>query len=243
MALIAYDGADAAAFEATRHLGEESLRNWRAAITRHLDPSPGMRVLDLGSGTGSWAAAFRTWWPGVEVVAVEPSAAMRERAVFAEVVAGDAESIPAADVALDAVWISTVIHHVPDLPAAACEIRRVLKPGGKVLIRSVFPGRHTAITLFRFFPEAAAVLGTYPSVAGLEEAFTGFTTAGFEAVAEVTAPSLQAAVMRLRREAHTPLQLISDEAYAAGLHRLREAAQTATGPVVDALDLLVLRKS
>jgi hypothetical protein len=38
----------------------------------------------------------------------------------------------------------------------------------------------------------------------------------------------------LRRSAHTPLQLISDEVYAAGVARLREAAESESGPVVDA---------
>lgn len=69
----------------------------------------------------------------------------------------------------------------------------------------------------------------------------GFTISGFEQVPQVTAPSLREAAACLRREAHTPLQLITDEAYAAGVVRLREAAETEAGPVVDALDLLVLR--
>src|SRR4051812_44487698 len=47
MALIAYDNVDAAVFSETRHLGDDALENWRAAIVRHLDPRPGMRVLDL----------------------------------------------------------------------------------------------------------------------------------------------------------------------------------------------------
>jgi len=243
MAFSAYGGVEAAAFGATRHLDDAGLGGWRAAITRHLDPRPGLRLLDLGCGTGSWARAFRRWWPGVDVVAVEPSAAMRERAVFEPVVAGHAGAVPLADASVDAVWLSTVVHHVPDLEAAAREVRRVLRPGAPVLIRSAFAGRHGAITLFRFFPEAVAVLDRYPSVAGVEAAFAsaGFATVGFEPVPQVTAPSLREVAASLRREAHTPLQLISDEAYAAGVSRLREAARTETGPVVDALDLLVLR--
>ncbi|KUL24367.1 class I SAM-dependent methyltransferase [Actinoplanes awajinensis] len=243
MALIAYDSADAAAFAQTRHLRDDDLAVWRAAIGRYLEPRPGMRLLDLGCGTGSWARAFRTWWPDAEILAVEPSAAMRERAVVEPVLAGSAEDIPVADASLDGIWLSTVIHHVADLEAAAREIRRVLKPGAPVLIRSAFAGRHEAISLFRWFPEAVAVLDRYPSIAGVEAAFAtaGFSTAGCEPVAQVTAPSLAVAAAGLRREAHTPLQLISDEAYAAGVARLAEAAHTPSGPVVDALDLLVLR--
>ncbi|GGM21290.1 class I SAM-dependent methyltransferase [Dactylosporangium sucinum] len=242
MGLIAYNGVDAAAFAANRHLGDDALGAWRGAILRYLDPRPGLRLLDLGCGTGSWTRAFREWWPGVEVVAVEPSAAMRERAVFEPVLAGDAASIPLADASVDAVWLSTVVHHIPDLAAAAREIRRVLAPGGPVLIRSAFAGRPDGIGLFRYFPEAVAVLDRYPSVARVEEAFAtaGFTTTDFAPVPQVTAPSLADLATGLRREAHTPLQLISDEAYAAGVARLRAAAETTHGPAVDALDLLVL---
>jgi SAM-dependent methyltransferase len=244
MALIAYDDADAAAFEATRHLGDDALGAWREAITRYLDPQSGMRLLDLGCGTGSWSQAFRAWWPTVDVLAVEPSAAMRERAMFPQVLSGNAADIPAEDASIDAVWVSTVIHHVPDLPAAAREIRRVLKTGGPVLIRSAFPGRHEGITLCRFWPETITALNdSYPAVATIEAAFAplGFTTAGLDPVAQISAPSLREAATGLRREAHTLLQLISDDAYAQGAERLNAAARTATGPLIDVLDLLVLR--
>lgn len=241
MARITYDNADAVAFEATRHLTDDGLSAWQEAVTRHLDPHAGMRILDLGSGTGMWARAFIDWY-GIEVTAVEPSEAMRARSMYQPVVPGDAERIPLDDGSIDAAWISTVIHHVPDLNRAARELRRVVRPGGPVLIRSAFAGRHQAITLFRYFPEAIRVLDTYPSVADVEEAFTtaGFVTVGFEQVPQASAASLREAATALRREAHTPLQLIGDDEYAAGLARLRKAAQRETGPVVDALDLLVL---
>lgn len=244
MALIAFDRRDAAAFEATRHLGGEALDGWREAITRYLDPQPGMCLLDLGSGTGSWSQAFRAWWPATDVLAVEPSVAMRERAVVTGALAGDAADIPVDDASVDAVWISTVIHHIPDLPVAAREIRRVLKPGAPVLIRSVFPGRHAGITLCHFWPEAVTALNdNYPTVATVEAAFAtaGFTVVGLDPITQISAPSPWEAATGLRREAHTLLQLISDDAYARGAERFRVAARGATGPLVDVLDLLVLR--
>lgn len=245
MARIAYHDHEAAAFEATRHLSEHGLAAWREAVTRNLDPRPGTRLLDLGAGTGRWARAFTDWYDDIDVIAVEPAEAMRARCRHPKVVAGDAAGIPLADRSVDAAWLSTVIHHLPDLTAAARELRRVLRPGGPVLIRSAFAGRHHAITLFRYFPEAIRVLDTYPSVHDVEAAFAaaGFTTVSLEQVPQVTAPSLREAAATLRREAHTPLQLITDDEYAAGLARLHRAATTGTGtgPVIDALDLLVLR--
>jgi SAM-dependent methyltransferase len=243
MARIAYDDNDAAAFEAARHLPDEGLGAWREAVARQLAPRPGTRLLDLGAGTGRWARAFTDWYDGIDVIAVEPAEAMRARCAYPRVLAGDAADIPLADRDVDAAWLSTVIHHVPDLTAAARELRRVLRPGGTVLIRSAFAGRHHEITLFRFFPEAIRVLDTYPAVADVEAAFAtaGFTTVSFEQVPQVTARSLRDVAATFRREAHTPLQLITDEEYATGLVRLHHAARSGSGPVVDALDLLVLR--
>lgn len=181
----------------------------------------------------------------MEVVAVEPSAAMRKRSVYRPVLAGDATNLPLAYASVDAAWLSTVIHHVADLSAAARELHRVLRPGAPVLIRSAFAGRHEAVTLFRYFPEAVRVLDTYPTVAQVEAAFAGvgFSAVSLEQVLQTTAASLREAAAALRRDAHTPLQLISDEEYEAGVRRLRQAALTATGPVIDALDLLVLHRT
>ena len=190
-----------------------------------------------------WARAFTDWYDNIEVIAVEPSEAMRARCRHPYVLAGDAANIPLDNASVDAAWLSTVIHHVPDLTKAARELRRVVRPGGPVLIRSAFSGRHEAITLFRFFPEAIRVLDTFPSVNDVEAAFAtcGFAIAAFEQIPQTTSPSLREVAATLRREAHTPLQLITDDEYASGLARLHGAAETERGPVIDALDLLVLR--
>lgn len=62
-----------------------------------------------------------------------------------------------------------------------------------------------------------------------------------ESVAQQTAPSLAAIEEKLDRNAHTPLRALSDAEWAAGVSRLRAAARREHGPVVDYLDLLVLR--
>src|SRR5689334_1532361 len=121
MARIAYDDHDAAAFAANRHVDDTGLSGWRDAVARHLQPYPGLRLLDLGAGTGWWASAFCRWYDGIDVIAVEPAPAMRARRVHPRMVAGDAMHLPLADRSIDAVWLSTVIHHIPDLGTAARE--------------------------------------------------------------------------------------------------------------------------
>jgi ubiquinone/menaquinone biosynthesis C-methylase UbiE len=174
----------------------------------------------------------------------QQAAEMRPHARVAYL-AGDAEHLPLHAHSCEAAWLSTVIHHIPDLPRCARELRRVLRPGGPVLIRGAFPGRLDRITLFRFFPEATAVAETFPSV---EETCDAFAAAGFarerlESVPQVTANSLAAAYLRARERADTTLRGIGDRAFDAGLAALaRAAAQEAPpAPVLDYLDLLVLR--
>lgn len=241
MAIIEYDARAAAAFAANRHASDESLAPWRERVAHHLRPAAGMRLLDLGSGTGHWASALHRWY-GIEVLAVEPSPDMRAAAQH-PTMPGDAAAIPLPDAHVDAVWLSTVVHHIPDLPAAAAEIRRVLRPGGLVLVRSAFAGRHDGVTLLRYFTEAARALDArFPTALAVTEAFApaGFTTVALERVPQLRT-TLADLTAGLVRAAHSPLLLISDEEYARGLARLHAADQTE--PWADYLDLLVLRRA
>lgn len=55
-------------------------RKWRAALVEAIDPSPGDRILDIGSGTGSLAIALHKACPGVRYVGVDPDADAVQRA-------------------------------------------------------------------------------------------------------------------------------------------------------------------
>ena len=121
MARISYDAQTAAAFKAVREVPRDGLGEWREAVRRHLRPSPGMTLVDIGAGTGAFAAAFSDWFD-LSVLAVEPSAAMRDqipRTPAIQVFQGDASALPLPDESADAAWLSLVIHHIPDLAVAA----------------------------------------------------------------------------------------------------------------------------
>jgi SAM-dependent methyltransferase len=252
MARISYDDQTATAFKAVREVPPDGLAQWRAALRRHLRPSPGMTVADIGAGTGAFAAAFADWF-GLDVIAVEPSAAMRAqipRRPDIRVLDGSAAALPLADNSADAAWLSTVIHHIADLDAAAREIRRVLRPGAPVLIRQPFPGRAGRIELVRWFPEAARTIDTYPTV---EEACRAFGAVGFgrDALEQVPQTDLISLAELLDqadtfRRADTTMRGLTDEEFLRGKERLRRAAQRAgqaanPQPRISWLDLLVLR--
>jgi SAM-dependent methyltransferase len=97
---------------------------------------PEDRFLDLGCGLG--AALEHAAKRGVTVSGADPSPAMVERASSrvpgAEVAVGSAESIPFPDDRFTAVMAVSTYHHWADPKAGIAEIRRVLAPGGRVLI-------------------------------------------------------------------------------------------------------------
>jgi SAM-dependent methyltransferase len=253
MARISYDDQTAAAYKEVREVPRDGLGAWREAVQRHLRPWPGLTMMDIGAGTGAFAAAFSDWF-GLAVLAVEPSAAMRAqipRRLSIRVLGGHASALPLPDHSADGAWLSLVIHHIPDLEAAACEIRRVLRPGAPVLIRQGFPGRADTTHTFpwEFFPETARTVKSYPSV---EQVGQAFATAGFrhDALEQVpeTLTSLAAFLDQADtfRRADTIMRGLTEEEFKRGKERLRRAVQHAgrtagTETRTNWLDLLVLR--
>ncbi len=120
-------------------------RGWRKRAIRSLALTGRERVLDLCTGTADLAiAAMRATPSAARVVGVDLAGAMlrighdklrRERLDDrVALVRGDATRIPIAGASVDAVTIGFGIRNVEGIAAACAEIRRVLKPGGRLAI-------------------------------------------------------------------------------------------------------------
>ncbi|RAO36093.1 Demethylmenaquinone methyltransferase [Micromonospora saelicesensis] len=103
----------------------------QAAVRWALEPAPGLRVLDLGAGTGKLSATLVA--VGADVVAVEPDPAMlaelRRALPTVRALPGSAEAIPLPDGSVDAVLAGNALHWF-DMAVAGAEIARVLAPDG-----------------------------------------------------------------------------------------------------------------
>jgi demethylmenaquinone methyltransferase/2-methoxy-6-polyprenyl-1,4-benzoquinol methylase len=102
---------------------------------------PGMRVLDIGTGTGLTAReAAHLVGAGTEVIGVDPSTGMLQRADVpgdVRLVRGTAEEIPSPAASADFVSMGYALRHVGDLSLALREFLRVLVPGGRVCLLEI----------------------------------------------------------------------------------------------------------
>lgn len=129
-------------------LGQD--RRWRRAVAAALATREGERILDLAAGTGTVSRSLtRT---GADCVACDFSLAMLQVGAIrlgsdasrgrpgrpargtVRFVAGDALALPFRTGAFDAVTISFGLRNVADPDAALAEMRRVTRPGGRLLV-------------------------------------------------------------------------------------------------------------
>ncbi|WP_285136295.1 demethylmenaquinone methyltransferase [Microbacterium sp. lyk4-40-TSB-66] len=130
----------AAAYDRTNSvlsLGNDRL--WRAATLRAVAPKRGERILDLAAGTGTSSMAFVP--SGAHVVAADFSRGMiaegRRRhgdVPNLEFVQADATDLPFGDGEFDAVTMSFGLRNVNDPRRALRELRRVTRPGGRIVV-------------------------------------------------------------------------------------------------------------
>lgn len=125
-------GDRAASFEQGARQYAATRPSYPAAAVDWLLPDGARTVLDLAAGTGKLTELLVA--RGLDVVAVEPSDAMRAELAAsvpdARALPGTAESIPLPDASVDAVLVAQAWHWFS--PAAPREVARVLRPGGRL---------------------------------------------------------------------------------------------------------------
>ncbi len=116
-------------------------QEWHPWVFDQFDLPATARVLELGSGPGwlwrnnadripaGWEVTLSDFSPGMVETAQAALAGCNANLRFERI---DAQSIPFEDGRFDAVIANHMLYHVPDRPKALAEIRRVLKPGGRL---------------------------------------------------------------------------------------------------------------
>jgi ubiquinone/menaquinone biosynthesis C-methylase UbiE len=117
------------------------IRATTEALLAEAHLAPGERVLNVGCGTGGFEARVLAGRPEQPLTGVDLSEKMialaREkthRAPNARFVQADAHDLPFADASFDAVVSASVLHYLAAPAAALGEMRRVARPGGRVVV-------------------------------------------------------------------------------------------------------------
>jgi arsenite methyltransferase len=121
-----------------------------ARLATALGLEPGMRVADVGAGSGELAVAMAgIVGPDGGVYATELAEAARTEiarrvssagAVNVRVVTAETHASGLAPASCDALYLRTVFHHVVDRPRFAAELARAVRPGGRIAIIDFAPG-------------------------------------------------------------------------------------------------------
>jgi ubiquinone/menaquinone biosynthesis C-methylase UbiE len=124
----------------------------RSDLLRLLAPAPGERVLEVGPGTGYYTLVVaRCLEPGgqIDILDLQPEMldeTMRRATArgLSNVVPtqGDAHELPYSDATFDAAFLVATLGEIPDKSRALRELRRVLKPGGRLVVGEGQPDPH-----------------------------------------------------------------------------------------------------
>lgn len=250
--IIDYDSVSVR-YQSGRALSESTAKTWSAVVAPFVRSSTQSRILDLGAGTGRFADLLASSLDAA-VIGVEPSTGMLAVAArYAKprdvaYVAGVAERIPLGDSTCDLAWLSHVWHHIRDHQACAHDLRRVVRPGGHVLVRGTFGDCLDGFpTLFQFWPAARSICEQLPTVGETVRVFEtcGFSLQDHRRIEQETAADLGEFAQRTRSRADSALMLIRDSEFDEGQAAIERAAaaESQPVPVVELIELLVFRRS
>jgi SAM-dependent methyltransferase len=190
------------------------------------------RVLEVGCGTGHWLEGLSS--PARWVVGLDFSAGMLTQAGMQknspDLLQGRAEELPFPVGSFDLVFCVNAIHHFQRQNDFIGQARRVLRPGGALAVLGMNPHNHrNDWYVYKYFEGTFETdLRRFPS---WEQVLDWMSAAGFENVElrlaeEFVEPKYGSAVLEdpfLAKNACSQLALLSDQAYQAGLGRIRRA--------------------
>jgi ubiquinone/menaquinone biosynthesis C-methylase UbiE len=140
----------------------------RERLRAILEPRPGERVLEIGPGTGYYTLPVAEWIsPGGRLDVLDVQREMLDHTLRRASEHGldniaaaqaDARELPYADATFDAAYLVTVLGEIPDRETALRELRRVLKPDGRIVVGELFGDPHMVThTALRRRAEAAGL--------------------------------------------------------------------------------------
>jgi SAM-dependent methyltransferase len=164
-------------YDETRSASPSVLRVLREA----LEGAPGGRLADIGGGTGNYALALRHEGWDALVVDRSPDMLIRAAAKGLAAVLADAQRLPFADGSFDASTMISMLHHVEDRRVALAEVRRILRPGGRLVLKGFTREDAASLWVLDYFPSSRTWMeATHPPLAAILTELPGARVLYFE---------------------------------------------------------------
>ncbi len=110
-------------------------------ILKEIEKEEWNSLLDAGCGTGAVISLLKEKYPGKKYTGIDLSPKMidvaKRKNIGADFVCGDCENLPFGDNSFDVIICSQSFHHYPDPEKFFSSVRRVLKPGGRLILRDM----------------------------------------------------------------------------------------------------------
>jgi SAM-dependent methyltransferase len=210
-----------------------------------------LSLLDVGCGTGNQLVANSAAAPGARMVGVDRSLGMlgqaRRKSRAVAWVQADAATLPFPALSFDFISCQFAFHHFEAKAGMLREAFRVLRPGGRFVLRNLCPQESSDWLYYKYFPEAqladlrdfwppAAVIAVMEGIG-----FTAVTIEHEHLHFEQDLAEWREVVRR--RDTCSQLLTITDAAYEAGLRRLERELEHRTAPRrrADHLCLMTIR--
>lgn len=242
MRRIDYDTEQYQHYARGRALSGQQLQAWISAFAAVLPGWRPLAGLDVGSGTGRLTPALaEAFGP---VTGVEPSVRMREMAQAqsrhpgVRYLAGSAEDLPVPSGSADYALMFLSWHHVQDKPRAARELARILRPGGRLLLRGNFSDHHPEPWWLDHFPRGVeADTALFQPLHEVIAMFTaaGWRVAGFGMVTQPSDGTRADMLERLRLRTHSFFAQLSPDEAEAGFRSIEQAVSADPGAPSPAL--------
>lgn len=212
-------------YDLTRNINVDTVKQ----ILSKIKIDENSTVLDFGCGTGNYTWAIKKV-SNANIFGVEPSDGMREKAqekgMDIEFKRGDHTSIPFDNGFFDLIYMTDVIHHIPDLNSMFGEFHRTLKPNGKICILTESHNQIETRFWSDYFPATVtAEKERYPDIPDI---ISAANKCGLFAVETVNTDCKRILtispdfVSLVENKGYSMFRLINDEEFSDGLNRLKK---------------------
>ena len=209
------------------------------AILSEVRVAPTTQILDFGCGTGNFTTLLRQCLPeeAGQVCGIDPSEGMLARAKAKsqniDFRIGSGDSIPFENGSFDLIYMTDVIHHIRDLDRLFAELKRVLRPFGRICIATQSHRQIGLRPIAEFFPGTVIVdRKRYPDIDVIEQAgqAAGLHTYKVETLGEGQPVTIDHAFLELvEQKGYSMLHLIPIEELLAGVRLLKKHLEN--GPI------------